>query len=1133
MKRTLFILVYIISSFCFVSLAQNFSTKSDIAIVESSEEGMTLKFSLNDYRFDEVETPQGTAYVPVLLNSGSNTEKGAPNLPTVMASILIPNQGGLEVQVRSSDYDTMPDISIAPSKGVIFRNQNPADVPYVYGDAYQTNRFLPETLCTTDEPYIMHNVRGSNIEFRPFVYNAVSKELRIYKEIVIEVKYTRHQSVNEIINPKKSNSTDGEFNTIYNRLFLNASDGAKYTPLEEVTPGKLLVVVADKYADAMPEYVSWKREKGIDTEMVLASEIASPLTSTNLKAYIQDKYDNDENLCYILLVGDGADIPTKITNNYGDSDYHYACLNGSDGYADAFIGRFSGNTIEDIKTQVQRTIHYEKSLNSDDTWLATGFGSASNEGAGGGHYGESDAQHMNKIKDKLEGYGYTVTSVYQNGGSNSKIAEAMNEGVSIANYIGHGDTQLWVNTYFTNSNVNALVNEYKLPFIWSVACVNGDFRNNTCFAEAWLRATNNGNPTGAVAFLGSTINQSWVEPMHAQDEMVDILVESYTDNIKRTMGGLSFNGMFLMIQKGGMGQQMADTWVLFGDPSLAVRTDVPAAMNISYNDIIILGENTFDIECDTENALACLSFEDEEGIKQIAGYAYVTDGVASIPVTAEEPAIYTLTLTAFNRETIQEEISVIVSDGAYIVKGGYDIDDSEGGNGDGRIDYGERISINQSLKNVGIADATDVTISITLDNEDIVMEKDNASIDRIEVQSIVEIEEAFILEIPKDIEDGTSVSVSLAITDGEDNVWNTNYKLDVHAPQISITATTVDDTIDGNGDRLMNSGETVKAIISLINHGSASIRGNATLSFDDTYVTITTNNVPVTTTNESSEIGDDETATLEFEIVVSDNVPQELEEICFELYLDAIDKSYVICYPINISVENWESADFFTYIWDNTSDIPWTVVSDEKYEGAYSAKSGAIGNKGKTTLSVTLDVLADSKIEFYKKVSCEKSTTSSSGKETFYDNLAFYIDNEVVGRWGGEIDWSLESYEINAGEHEFRWEYSKDMSIKDGQDCAWIDWIRFPKHQAPVSIDTITTGKEGTNVYPNPSNGQFKIEVKEPARMKMTDLTGRMVYETNLTGGVNNIASSLPEGVYLIIISTNNTTQSSKMVIKR
>ena len=107
--------------------------------------------------------------------------------------------------------------------------------------------------------------------------------------------------------------------------------------------------------------------------------------------------------------------------------------------------------------------------------------------------------------------------------------------------------------------------------------------------------------------MGSTINQSWTEPMTAQDEMIDILMETYASNIKRTFGGLSFNGMFKMIEAGGEGQSMADTWTIFGDPSLMVRTKTPQAMNISHNAVMTIGETSFQVNCDEENTLVSIT----------------------------------------------------------------------------------------------------------------------------------------------------------------------------------------------------------------------------------------------------------------------------------------------------------------------------------------------------------------------------------------------------------------------------------------------------------------------------------------------------------------------------------------------
>ncbi len=76
-----------------------------------------------------------------------------------------------------------------------------------------------------------------------------------------------------------------------------------------------------------------------------------------------------------------------------------------------------------------------------------------------------------------------------------------------------------------------------------IGCNVGEFNStNECFTEAWLRSDSNGQPTGAIAHLGSTISQSWEPPMHGQWAMNSIITESYDNNISRSLGGIAVNG---------------------------------------------------------------------------------------------------------------------------------------------------------------------------------------------------------------------------------------------------------------------------------------------------------------------------------------------------------------------------------------------------------------------------------------------------------------------------------------------------------------------------------------------------------------------------------------------------------------
>ena len=69
-------------------------------------------------------------------------------------------------------------------------------------------------------------------------------------------------------------------------------------------------------------------------------------------------------------------------------------------------------------------------------------------------------------------------------------------------------------------------------------------------------------------------------------------------------------------------------------------------------------------------------------------------------------------------------------------------------------------------------------------------------------------------------------------------------------------------------------------------------------------------------------------------------------------------------------VESFESA-FNDLDWSLSGNTQWSIDSDQFYEGNSSARSGTIGNSTVSTLELTMDVLEDGNISFFKRVSCE------------------------------------------------------------------------------------------------------------------------------------------------------------------
>lgn len=424
-----------------------------------------------------------------------------------------------------------------------------------------------------------------------------------------------------------------------------------YTPLGEY--GNLLIICYGPFMNAMQPYVKWKRAEGYQTVMMNKDSVGS--TSAQIRTFIANYY-NTSGLTHVLLVGDGAQVPTNTGGGLGGpSDNAYGYVSGTDHYSDIFIGRFSAENEAQVQTQVQRTLEYEQNpqfLTED--WYTTVIGIGSDQGPGDDN--EMDYQHIRNQQTQYLAYNYTMNPELFDGsqGGNdasgnptpSMVATEVNNGASLLIYTGHGSNTSWGTSGFSNSNVNQLTNVGKLPFIWSVACVNGNFTTGTCFAEAWLRASQGGQPTGAVAFLGSTINQSWNSPMEGQDAMTNILIESDPDNIKHTFAGLSINGCMKMIDAYGTdGANMADTWTVFGDPTIMVRTAVPQPITASYDSLIYVGNSVLPVFCAIEGARVTATLADT-----ILATGLVANGSVNLtfpPLTLAFDTIH-MVITAYN-----------------------------------------------------------------------------------------------------------------------------------------------------------------------------------------------------------------------------------------------------------------------------------------------------------------------------------------------------------------------------------------------------------------------------------------------------------------------------------------------------
>ena len=861
MKKVLFSFLFVALSIMtyaqrWTSISSNAPANPVVKLVSSSEQQVVVDFSLGGFYLTRVSTPNGIQHIVSVPKMASMLEAGAPDLPQFPVPAIIGDMAEMQVRVTKSAFTDYENVEIAPSKGNFSRQIDPESVPYTYGAMYSQDAFYPAEQAYLETPYIIRDYRGQNIMVRPFAYNPTTKTLRVYHDMTIEMRKVSDNGVNQKTARKAEAKMSAEMKAAYSHRFINYKESnAKYTFQQD--RGEMLVICPDQYMETMQTFVDWKNQSGRPTTIVSLSEVGGN-NDTQIKNYIQNIYNDPErNLEFVLLVGDYADL-TPHSMSGGRSDNWFGQLEGNDYYLELLTGRFSVQSVTDVETHINKVLYYERDMPEGLTWLNQGIGIGANEGAGNGHNGgEADYVHMNFIRDTLMHYTYeNVTQQYSGVGSGTSanaISADFNAGKSICNYCNHGSQQSWAVAGYSNSHVNALVNDDKWPFIWSVACNNGEF-NGTCFGEAWLRATNEttGRPTGAVGGMFSWISQPWVPPMTGQDEMVDILTEwRNADKYCHTFGGASLNGSMYMLDMHPDDQGAThNTWILFGDPSLMLRTDNPVSMNLSCTPaVLMLGMSELEITAEnTAYGIATLMMDGE-----VVATGEIDNGSCTLlfsPMSNVGTA--TLTVIGYNKVTEVMPIEVLPAEGPYVTIANYTPNFAP-------VNVATNLTI--SFKNVGV-DPTEGNTNVTLTCEDPRMNivNNTASFGVLNAEETTTLYDAFSFIVADGVEDGTRFQIDVEMTDGR-QTWSG--KMFITAGQAIL------DYVDADWPGSFVPGETITLVANFQNNGHyMATNAIASVTCESSYVTL------LNPTIEMGTIDPEGIGTCVFHIQIDENCPE-------------------------------------------------------------------------------------------------------------------------------------------------------------------------------------------------------------------------------------------------------------------
>lgn len=995
-----------------------------------------------------VQTTEGS-FTEFMAEGYSYTDKqGLPKLPVMRRLIEIPVGAKLEVKIISSSVDeySLSDLGILnkimPVQPPLSKSSDQPGKFLINRQAYERDAFQGLHVVSAEILGYMRGTRIARLDISPVDYNPVTGNIKVYTDIVIEVKFT---GGNYGATAELQEKTRSPYFGINQKTFLNAlpTGTGMRDPMTRY-PVKMVIVSDPMFHDALQPYIDWKTRKGFTIIEAYTDDAAVGTTTSSIKNYLTGLYNagtpEDPAPSFILFVGDVAQIPAFSQSGHV-TDLYY-CEYTGDYFPEVYYGRFSATTVAQLQPQIDKTLMYEQYTFPDPSFLGeslmiSGVDASFAPIHGNGQINYGTGNYFNEAHGFIShNYLYPAS-----GSSSAAIIQNVSDGVAYGNYTAHGSSSGWANPGFEISDIPGLQNAGKYPLLVGNCCLTSTYNTN-CFGEELLRAQDK----GAIGYIGASNSTYWDEDFYFGVGVGPIVLnptyESTTlgsfDRAFHDHGetfadwyvtqGQMFVAGNLAVTEGspGMAEYYWQVYCLMGDPSLMVYWGVPEAMSVSYEPLMPLQSAEFTVNA-SPYAYVAISKDGilhGSALADITGTALVSLSPISVPGEAE------IIVTAQNLQPFIGTVMVASPEGPYIMLQSQTVNDSLANNNQ-LPEFGESFSFDMALKNVGNTAGQTLSTELSSSSPFIEIRSAQQNWPDILPGEVVMVEATFIVKAADWLPDQHSAEFTLNITNGEET-WVSGFTLKLNAPELQTTDLMVDDYFNGtgNGNHRMDPGENVVLSIPVTNVGHCAAENTVSHLFtnsqgiDIEFIEYSNGNIGAT--NMKSAI---------YNVAISPDVPVGSRIDLFFVTESGLYSDTRIFNPsVGLIIEDFETGDFSAFDWENNSPQPWTITNLGTYNGSYTARSGAIGNNSSTKLQISMDVAANDNISFARMVSSENG----------YDFLKFYIDGVEKGSWSGIADWEVVTFPVTAGNHTFKWTFKKDQSATGGQDAAFIDDIIFP-----------------------------------------------------------------------------------------
>ena len=657
--------------------------------------------------------------------------------------------------------------------------------------------------------------------------------------------------------------------------FGNAAADASKTPSLGTSPVRMVIITSSSLTSEFQRLADHRTKLGLPALVVTIDQILANYRQgldlqESIRLFIQDAYSK-WGVDFVLLGGDSNVMaPRYVTSTFYPpgkttdipADLYFACLDGNwnadgDGiFGDVFVsgadpgdnvdlvpelsvGRAPVSTLAEAEIFVDKVIEWEiptnvgyqtNALLASEVLFPDDWSQGQSIQLDGATFSESlIADSFSCTPDWSSTRYYENYTAYPGSSPEIKqdIQNAMNSGqYGVFNHVGHG---FYFNMSVGSGNLivsdtGNLSNGPNYYLLYALNCSSAAF-DFSCISERILQSDSG----GSVASIGSVRSAF---PNAANNYQQAFYAAALCSTTLRVGAAIDQSRL---VGTGNTFFNTSDRWthfcyVLLGDPALQLWSKTPRTVSIAAPASAALGDNNLTITV-TDVALAgpmagATVTLSKNGEDFATGTTNVS-GQVTLPFHVETGGAVTVWVSGNNAYPASANIPVQATAGSFLSVQSLSFDDDSSGgsigNGNGRLEAGERIQLLPLVRNSGNTPFAGGTIQLSESDPYLSLVGANVALGAVPAGGSAFPAAPLSFDIDEQIPDSHEASLSFALSDGGLGNWSDVEIVLFAGSQIEVFALRFDDTGSGNGNGVVDNGETVSLIVTLKNYGSGAV----------------------------------------------------------------------------------------------------------------------------------------------------------------------------------------------------------------------------------------------------------------------------------------------------------------------